>query len=130
MHACQRKRRVRIHQHSINWFNNMRSIGANWLSFSSVDTGLQQLADTWNATHAKGAANNNIYHMKHPEHLAKPCKKWKHNRISRKKDAIQEANAEPLLNALQHATMSLLHCQLDTQVLKKKLRRDKVRYLQ
>jgi hypothetical protein len=118
IHPCQKKRRVCI-QYSINWFNMCAPYVTGFHSsqrthFSSWPT------HTWNATHAKGATNN-IY-TTHPDHLAKHYKKWKKNRSC--KDAIQEANTEPLLNALRHFT-SLLHCQLDTQVLKK-LWRDQV----
>jgi hypothetical protein len=71
-------------------------------SFMSADT-FKKMADTWNTVHAKGATNN-IY-MKHPEHLTNHYKKWKKNQS--RKDAIQDANAQPIRSAVEHVPVSL-----------------------
>jgi hypothetical protein len=43
--------------------------------------------------------------MNHPEHLTNHCKKWKKNQSI--KDAIQDANAQPIISAVEHVPVSL-----------------------
>jgi hypothetical protein len=62
-------------------------------SFMSADT-FQKMADTWNAVNDKGSTHN--IEMKHPENLANHYKKWKKHQS--RKDAIQDANAQPIIS--------------------------------